>query len=151
MSATMPGHRRAALVVRVHDHRDPDGPLGAVEEEQGDRLPTEIGVAEDDGDGVADLAYVSLHRRGSSDEYLVFAGADAGRVVRNTEPMAADRDAQLLALVRELERQDVDLAARIDTVSGLLGRVDAVRAAAAASRGPRGAPRGGCRSRAERA
>jgi hypothetical protein len=42
--------------------------------------------------------------------------------------MAADRDAQLLALVRELERQDVDVAARIDTVSGLLARVDAVRA-----------------------
>ena len=41
------------------------------------------------------------------------------RVVRNTEPMAADRDAQLLALVRELERQDVDVAARIDTVAGV--------------------------------
>ena len=38
--------------------------------------------------------------------------------MRNTEPMAADRDAQLLALVRELERQDVDVAARIDTVAG---------------------------------
>ena len=33
--------------------------------------------------------------------------------------MAADRDAQLLALVRELERQDVDVAARIDTVAGV--------------------------------
>ena len=48
--------------------------------------------------------------------------------MRNTEPVAADRDAQLLALVRELERQDVDLAVRIDTVAGLLARVDAVRA-----------------------
>jgi hypothetical protein len=43
------------------------------------------------------------------------------------ERMAADRDAQLLALVRELERQDADVAVRIDTVAGLLGRVDAVR------------------------
>ena len=42
--------------------------------------------------------------------------------------MAANRDRQLLALVRELERQDLDAAARIDTVSGLLGRVDSVRA-----------------------
>jgi hypothetical protein len=41
---------------------------------------------------------------------------------------AADRDAQLLALVHELDRQDVDVAARIETVAGLLGRVDAVRA-----------------------
>ena len=49
------GHRCAASVVRVHDHRDPDGPLGAVEEEQGDLLPPEVGVAEDDSDGVADL------------------------------------------------------------------------------------------------
>jgi hypothetical protein len=40
----------------------------------------------------------------------------------------ADRDAQLLALVRELERQDADVAARIDTVAGLLARVDAARA-----------------------
>ena len=59
----------------------------------------------------------------------MFAGADARRVVRNTEPMAADRDAQLLALVQELERQDVDVAARIETVTLLLDRVDVVRAA----------------------
>ncbi len=42
--------------------------------------------------------------------------------------MAADRDAQLLALVRDLERQDADIAERIDRVSDLLARVDAVRA-----------------------
>ena len=42
--------------------------------------------------------------------------------------MTADRDEQLLALVQELERQDVDVAGRIDTVTVLLGRVDGVRA-----------------------
>ena len=44
--------------------------------------------------------------------------------------MAVDRDAQLLALVRELEQQDVDVAVRIDTVVALLVRVDALRAGA---------------------
>lgn len=48
--------------------------------------------------------------------------------VRNTGSMAADRDAELLALVRDLERQDLDVAARIDVVAGLLARVDEVRA-----------------------
>lgn len=38
-----------------------------------------------------------------------------------------DRDAQLLALVGALERQDLDVAGRIETVTTLLGRVDAVR------------------------
>ena len=42
--------------------------------------------------------------------------------------MAADRDAQLLALARELERQDADVAARIDTVAGLPRSRRAVRA-----------------------
>ena len=51
------------------------------------------------------------------------------------ESMAADRDAQLLALVRELERQDADVAARIDIVAGLLARVDAVRAGSRRVRG----------------
>jgi chromosome segregation ATPase len=41
--------------------------------------------------------------------------------------MAADRAAELLALVRELEREDADLAARLDIVVGLIGRVDQVR------------------------
>jgi chromosome segregation ATPase len=44
--------------------------------------------------------------------------------------MATHRDAQLLALVSELERQDADVAARIDAVVALLDRVDAVRASA---------------------
>jgi chromosome segregation ATPase len=42
--------------------------------------------------------------------------------------MTADRDTQHLALVRDLDRQDIDLAARIDSVVALLSRVDAVRA-----------------------
>ncbi len=41
--------------------------------------------------------------------------------------MAVDRDVQLLALVRELEHQDVDAAGRIEAVAALLRRVDATR------------------------
>jgi hypothetical protein len=44
--------------------------------------------------------------------------------------MTADRDMQHLALARELDRQDIDLATRIDRVVGLLARVDATRAGA---------------------
>src|SRR5690349_7308004 len=76
------------------------------------------------GAGVS--SYARLHRR----EYLAPTARGRRRSVRNTGVMAADRDVQLLAFVRELERQDVDVAARIETVTALLDRVDAVRAGA---------------------
>jgi len=41
--------------------------------------------------------------------------------------MAADRAADLLALARELEQRDADVAARIDAVAGVLWRVDEIR------------------------
>ncbi len=66
---------------------------------------------------------------GSSDEYLVFAGADARRVVRNTEPMAADRDAQLLALVQRARATGRRRRGPHRHGDALLGRVDVVRAA----------------------
>ena len=69
-----------------------------------------------------------LHGRGSTPRVFRVRGCGRASTVRNTEPMTPNRDAQLLALVHELERQDADVAGRIDTVTVLLGRVDAVRA-----------------------
>ena len=44
--------------------------------------------------------------------------------------MSGNRSLDPVSYARELERQDADVAARIETVAGLLGRVDAIRAAA---------------------
>ena len=48
--------------------------------------------------------------------------------VRDTEAMADDRAADHLALARELEQRDVDVAARLDSVTAVLKRVDDARA-----------------------
>ena len=44
--------------------------------------------------------------------------------------MSGQGSLDLVSYARELERQDVDVAARIETVTALLDRVDAVRAGA---------------------
>jgi len=44
--------------------------------------------------------------------------------------MSSDSSLDLVSYARELERQDADVAARIASVVGLLGRVDAIRAGA---------------------
>ena len=41
------GRRRAALLVRVHEHRDPDAPLGGVEAGERELDAPEVGVTED--------------------------------------------------------------------------------------------------------
>ncbi len=48
----------------------------------------------------------------------------------DTEAMGDDRFADLLTHARELERRDIDVAARLDVAAGLLLRVDDVRARA---------------------
>lgn len=50
--------------------------------------------------------------------------------VGDTEAMGDDRSADLLAHARELERRDIDVAARLDVVVCLLREVDRVRAEA---------------------
>ncbi len=57
------------------------------------------------------------------------------RIVRDTWRVTDDRSTELVAYVRELERRDLDLAARIDDVVGLLRQVDDV---AGRARGVRG-------------
>jgi hypothetical protein len=42
-----PGGRGAALLVGVHEHRDPDAPFGAVEAREGELDPAQLRVAED--------------------------------------------------------------------------------------------------------
>jgi len=76
-------------------------------------------------------------------KYLLLSGQRHPRLLvsgmSDTDVMGDDRAADLVALARELERHDVDVAARIDVATGLLGRVDDVRRRAGRVRAALGA------------
>jgi hypothetical protein len=71
-----PGGRGAALLVGVHEHRDPDAPFGAVESRERELDPPQPRVAED---AAEDGAYADnhAHERGSR-------SATASRMTRAT-------------------------------------------------------------------
>ena len=78
-----PGRRRAAALVGVDEHRDPDAPLGGVEAGERELDPPQLGVAEDAADDRRDAGEPAHEWRGSRSATAVAdharRAADSGR------------------------------------------------------------------------
>ena len=59
-----PGGRRAALLVGIDEHRDPDAPFGRVEAGEGELDPPQLGIAEDAADHRSNAGEVAHACRG---------------------------------------------------------------------------------------